>query len=96
MNLTDLFPVVAPILVICYLVGLLLKNIPAIKDELIPCIVGLVGGILGVVGMYIIIDYPAKDIMTAIAVGIVSGLASTGTHQLYKQLKSLIGGDSND
>lgn len=96
MNITDLVPVVAPIMVICYLVGLGLKNIPGIKDELIPCIVGLVGGILGVVGMYIIPDYPAKDIMTAIAVGIVSGLASTGTHQIYKQLKSLIGGGKDD
>jgi len=96
MNITDLFPVVAPILVICYLVGLMLKNIPSIKDEWIPCIVGLLGGILGVLGMLIIPDYPAKDIMTAIAVGIVSGLASTGANQLYKQLKSLKGGKNND
>ena len=96
MNITDLLPIVAPILVICYLVGLTLKTIPQIKDELIPCIVGLFGGILGVVGMLIIPDYPAQDIMTAIAVGIVSGLASTGTHQIYKQLKSMIGGGSND
>jgi len=96
MNITELFPVVAPILVMCYLIGLLLKSIPSIKDELIPCIIGIVGGILGVVGMFIIPDYPAKDIMTAIAVGIVSGLASTGTHQIYKQIKNLIGGGLDD
>lgn len=96
MNITDLLPIVAPILVICYLVGLTLKTIPQIKDELIPCLVGLVGGILGVLGMFVIPDYPARDIMTAIAVGIVSGLASTGTHQAYKQLKTLFGGGSND
>jgi ribonucleotide monophosphatase NagD (HAD superfamily) len=89
MNIADLLPVVVPILVICYLIGLLLKNVPAMKDELIPCCVGLAGGILGVIGMFIIPDYPANDIMTAIAVGIVSGLASTGANQIYKQLKSL-------
>jgi ribonucleotide monophosphatase NagD (HAD superfamily) len=37
--------------------------------------------------MYVMPDYPAKDILTAIAVGIVSGLAATGTNQIYKQLK---------
>lgn len=89
MNITDLLPVVVPILIICYLIGLLLKNVPAMKDEFIPCCVGLAGGILGVIGMFIIPDYPANDIMTAIAVGIVSGLASTGANQIYKQLKSL-------
>ena len=36
--------------------------------------------------MYIMPDFPAGDIITAIAVGIVSGLAATGAHQIYKQL----------
>ena len=50
-------------------------------------IVGVVGGALGAVGMYVIPDFPATDIMTAVAVGIVSGLASTGVNQVYKQVK---------
>lgn len=78
--------VVLAIVVITYLVGLAAKAIPAVKDEMIPVIVGVAGGILGAVGMYVIPDYPAKDLMNAIAIGISSGLASTGVNQAYKQL----------
>lgn len=77
---------VLAIVVITYLIGLAVKAIPAVKNELIPVIVGVCGGILGVVGMYVIPDFPAQDILNAIAVGIVSGLASTGVNQVYKQL----------
>ena len=69
------------IVVICYLAGIGAKLIPVIKDNYI------VGGILGVVGMYVIPDFPANDVLNAIAVGIVSGLASTGVNQIYKQVK---------
>lgn len=75
------------IVAICYLVGLGAKTVDGVKDNYIPVIVGAVGGILGAVGMYVIPDFPATDIMTAIAVGIVSGLASTGVNQIYKQVK---------
>lgn len=78
---------VVAIVVICYLIGLLCKQLPKVKDELIPAIVGVTGGILGVVGMYVIPDFPAQDVMNAVAVGIVSGLASTGVNQAYKQIK---------
>lgn len=77
---------VLAIVVICYLVGVAAKAIPAIKDEVIPVIVGVVGGILGVVGMYVMPDFPATDILNAVAIGIVSGLASTGVNQVGKQL----------
>lgn len=73
------------IVVICYLVGLGAKASSKIKDSLIPVIVGAAGGVLGAVGMYVMPEFPADDIMTAIAVGIVSGLASTGVNQLWKQ-----------
>ena len=72
---------------ICYLVGLGSKESEKIKDNWIPVILGVVGGILGVAGMHVIPEFPANDIMTAIAVGIVSGLASTGVNQVYKQVK---------
>ena len=75
------------IVVICYLVGLGAKIVPQVKDNYIPVIVGAVGGMLGVAGMYVIPDYPAHDVMTAVAVGIMSGLASTGVNQIYKQVK---------
>lgn len=75
------------IIVICYLVGLGAKIVPQVKDNYIPVIVGAVGGMLGVAGMYVIPDFPAHDVMTAVAVGIMSGLASTGVNQIYKQVK---------
>ena len=75
------------IVVICYLVGLGAKIVPQVKDNYIPVIVGAVGGMLGVAGMYVIPDFPAHDVMTAVSVGIMSGLASTGVNQIYKQVK---------
>lgn len=86
MDITTVGTVVA-IVVICYLVGLVAKRSQRVKDETIPVIVGVAGGILGVVGMYVMPDFPANDILNAIAVGIASGLASTGVNQAYKQLK---------
>lgn len=84
MNFAQLGTVTA-IVVICYLVGIGIKQIPTL-NKWIPVIVGTVGGILGVVGLFIIPEFPATDILNAIAVGIVSGLASTGANQIYKQL----------
>ena len=86
MDITQIGTVVA-IVVITYLIGLAAKAIPVIKDNYIPIIVGVAGGILGVIGMYVIPDFPAEDILNAIAVGIVSGLSSTGVNQIYKQVK---------
>lgn len=86
MDFTHVSTVVA-IVVITYLIGLGAKAIPQIKNNFIPIIVGIAGGILGVVGMYVIPDFPATDVLNAIAVGIVSGLSSTGVNQIYKQVK---------
>ena len=45
------------------------------------------GGLLGVAGLYLgLPDFPAHDPLTALAVGIVSGLAATGINQAAKQL----------
>lgn len=76
---------VVSIVIICYLIGMIVKASP-LDDKYIPIIVGIVGGILGAVGMRVIPGYPADNIMDAIAVGIVSGLAATGAHQIGKQL----------
>ena len=48
---------------------------------------GFVGGILGVIEMYMMPSFMGDDILTAIAIGIVSGLASTGIDQVTKQIK---------
>lgn len=78
---------VAVITVICYLIGQAVKA-TGINNKWIPIIVGVSGGVLGVVGMLVMADFPATDILTAIAVGIVSGLASTGVNQIAKQLSN--------
>ena len=64
---------IAAITVICYLAAQLIKATP-LDNKWLPVICGILGGGLGVLGMYIMPDFPAEDIITAIAVGIVSGL----------------------
>ena len=77
---------VAGITVICYLIGNIVKNTP-LPDRWIPSIVGAAGGLLGLAGLYVMVDFPATEPLTAIAVGIASGFASTGIHQMRKQLR---------
>lgn len=78
---------VVPIVIICYLVGIGCKVSKKVSDKAIPVIVGIVGGIIAVPAMYVMKIFPAEDIITAISVGIMSGLASTGVNQIYKQSK---------
>ena len=82
MDFTGLASVIG-ITVICYLVGVIAKA-TAIDNKWIPVIVGVAGAALGVAGMYVIADFPATDVINALAVGIVSGLASTGANQITK------------
>ena len=84
---------VAAITVIAYTVGLLVKA-GGLNSKWIPAICAVVGGVLGVVGMGVMPDFPAGDIITACAVGIVSGLAATGMDQMVKQLRE--GGEADD
>lgn len=77
---------VAGITVICYLIGQIIKA-TGLDNKWIPCIVGVTGGALGIAGLYLMADFPATEPVTAIAVGIVSGLAATGVNQVSKQLK---------
>lgn len=78
---------VAAITVICYLVGQAVKA-SGLDNKWIPIICGIVGGILGVLAMLFMADFPAQDYITAVAVGIVSGFAATGVNEAVKQLKS--------
>ena len=73
------------ITIICFLIAEGVKATP-LDNKWLPLICGTCGGCLGVVAMYIMADFPANDVLTAIAIGIVSGLAATGAHQVYKQL----------
>jgi hypothetical protein len=76
---------VAGIVAICYLIGTGCKASEKVKDEIIPTVCGVCGAVLGIVGLYVMPDYPANDIINAAAVGIASGLASTGLNQIVKQ-----------
>lgn len=78
---------VVAITAICYLVGLIVKATPWNNDQYIPIACGVVGGGLGIVALYTgLPEFPATDPLTAVAVGIVSGLAATGVNQMAKQI----------
>lgn len=75
---------VASITVICLLIGQAVKA-TKIDNTWIPIICGVSGLILGIVGMFIMPDFPASDYLTAAAIGVVSGFAATGLNQAIKQ-----------
>ena len=77
---------VAAITVIAYLLGEVAKA-SRLDNKWIPIICGVAGGLLGLLGMAVMPAFPAEDVITALAVGIVSGLAATGADQIRKQMK---------
>lgn len=77
----------AGIAVIAYLIGMGI-TVSTLDNKWIPFICGISGAVLGIACLYLgIPDFPATDLINAMAVGIVSGLAATGVDQLFKQLK---------
>lgn len=76
---------VAAITVIAWLVACGVKA-TKIDNRWLPVICGACGAALGVAGLYVMPDFPAHDVLNAAAVGIVSGLAATGSHELIKQI----------
>lgn len=77
---------VAAIIVICYLIGMVVKA-TALDSKWIPIICGACGGIIGALALaFHMPDFPAEDYFTAIAVGIMSGLTATGVNQVLKQM----------
>lgn len=76
---------VPAITVICYLITAAIR-LTKLDNKFLPVICGALGGILGIVGMYVIPQFPANNLISAFAVGIASGLAATGAHQIVKQL----------
>ena len=76
------------IAVICFFVGFACKRFDNEKlNKFIPVICGLLGAILGIVAFITLPDYiGAENWLCALATGIISGLAATGAHQIYKQL----------
>ena len=79
------------IVLICYMIGEVYKVVLKNKQEmykLIPVLVAVVGGILGVV-IYITapeVIFNVNNVWIALGIGIMSGFSSTGTNQVIKQL----------
>lgn len=84
------FTAIPAITVICYLIACCVK-ITEINNKWLPVICGCAGAVLGIAALIVMPDFVASDPITAIAIGIVSGLAATGANQVIKQL----GGGSN-
>ena len=80
------FASVPVLVIIVYLVCQSVKATP-LDHKWLPIIAGAAGGALGVVALYVMPEFPAGDVLTAIAVGIASGFAATGVNQVYKQLR---------
>lgn len=79
---------VAAITVICYLIAQVIKA-TSLDNKWLPGICGIIGAALGAACLALNVpDFPATDYITAVAVGIVSGLAATGANQVYKQLSN--------
>ena len=78
---------VAAITVICYLAAEIVKA-TSLDNKWIPVICGISGGSLGIVALFWMPDFPVQDVLSATAVGIVSGLAATGANQIFKQFRS--------
>ena len=66
------------VLVACLVVGYLMKQFMPADNKWIPLTVTILGAVLGCIA--------SKGIsLEAVVAGAVSGLASTGLHQLFKQ-----------
>ena len=76
---------VAAITVIAYVIGLLVKA-TRLNNKWIPIICAVSGPVLGIAGLAVMPDFPAGDVISAAAVGVVSGLAATGLDQTVKQV----------
>lgn len=77
---------VAVITALVWIIGTVVHTSP-LNNKWIPSICGVCGIILGIVAFYIgVPDFPARDVLTAAAVGGVSGAAATWIDQMYNQL----------
>lgn len=88
---------VPALVVIAFGVGLICKNIPTLNDKWIPAICLVAGAVFGVLALYTgMVGFEPTDWITALAVGIVSGLGAVGVHQLWKQLFGKDSGEETD
>ena len=77
---------VAAITVICYLAAQGVKA-AKLKKKWLPVICGALGMLLGILGLYVMPNFPANDVISAAAIGVVSGFAATGVEHFKNGLK---------
>lgn len=74
------------IMVISYLITEIFKLF--IKKKYLPVVAGASGLILGIISFYLVPELIGNtNLLTSIAIGIVSGLAATGSNQILKQTR---------
>ena len=74
------------ITVICYGVAEVIKTTP-LDSKWLPAICIALGATLGVAALFVApAIIPASDVLTALAIGVVSGGFATSVHQTIKQL----------
>lgn len=81
------FLVFVPIAGICLFIGAALKAIGnETLKKFIPTLCAVSGSILSILAFYTIPNFiPANNWLEALWIGVGSGLAATGLHQVYKQ-----------
>jgi hypothetical protein len=78
---------VAAITVICYMISEAWKAAKGSKNKYIPIVAMASGLVLGAVAYIIKMpQFPANDIITAMAVGVASGGAAVAINQVGKQM----------
>ena len=83
MNLEFLTNLYIPLVIaVCLVVGYLMKKFLTTDNKYIPLTVTVLGATLGCIDAHAIT-------LVAIASGMISGLASTGLHQIFKQILKL-------
>ena len=84
------FIYVPVITLVCYLIGEIYKVLFKSKEDLyklIPILVILFGGLVGLVMHLVEPSYlKVESIVSALEIGLISGAASTGMHQMVKQI----------
>ena len=73
---------VIPVVIICFLMGYVIKNYTPIKNKNIPLIMMVLGVVINVV-LTLTDKNTGLNLMTFVS-GAVSGLASTGSYELIK------------
>lgn len=85
-------PIVS-IIVICFVIGQVVKLTPWNNNQFISVICLVSGGLLGALGMVLGVDYLAdQNIYDAITVGVVSGGTATAVFEAGKTIKNTIKG----